>query len=72
MNEFFAVGDTIHGYCNGFFGRDDYDSKICLLVNDRFALFQYLDGEFEGNGVVLNKSPLLDSETIKKWKEDEN
>lgn len=69
MHQFFNVGDTIQGFCNGAFGRDDHDSKICILVNANYAVFQYLDGEFEGNATVLNNPERLDTETTTEWKE---
>ncbi len=68
MYKLFNVGDKIYGYCNGYFGRDDYDTKICVLVNSKYAVFQYLDGELEGGATVLNNPDNLDEETVKKWK----
>lgn len=39
------IGKVIYGFCNGFFGRDDYETKIivfetecsicCRYINDR-------------------------------------
>ncbi len=72
MNEFFNVGDTIYGFCNGYFGRDDYDTKLCLMVTKNYAVFQYTDGEFEGNAVALNNPNRLDKETVDKWKCDDD
>ena len=46
----FDVGDRITDFCNGYFGRDDYEDKICVAVFDKFAVFQYEDGK----GIVLN------------------
>lgn len=68
MNEFFNVGDKIYGFCNGYFGRDDYESKICVMVNYNYAVFQYLDGDFEGSATVLNLSSSLDKDTVTSWK----
>lgn len=68
MENFFNVGDTIHGFCNGYFGRDDYDSKICVMVNSKYAIFQYLEGEFEGNAIALNYPENLDKESVEEWK----
>lgn len=70
MKDLFSVGDIIYGFCNGAFGRDDYDTKICILTNDKFAVFQYLDGEFEGNGIVLNKTTFSDKKLISEWKKE--
>lgn len=75
MRQFFDVGDIIYDYCNGYFGRDDYDTKICVMVNSKYAVFQYMDGEWEGKATVLNYKDSLCVDEIAKWKikpEDEN
>lgn len=71
MNKLFNVGDIIYGFCNGHFGRDDYDEKLCIMVTKKYAIFQYLDGEFKGNAAVLNNPEQLQVETVQKWKENE-
>lgn len=43
MLKIFSVGDEIFGFCNGFFGRDDYADKICVLVSSKYAVFEYED-----------------------------
>ncbi len=68
MKKLFNVGDTIYGFCNGFFGSSNYDDKICVMVNDKYAVFQYIDGEREGKAIVLNNPEELDEETITAWK----
>ena len=70
MNKLFTPGDILYGYCNGFFGRDDYDDKVCIFVNDRFVVFQYLSGEYQGNGVVLNYDDILNEKIVNSWKID--
>jgi len=67
MKRFLNVGDTIYGFCNGYFGRDDYDTKLCIMVTNKYAIFQYIDGEFEGNAVVLNNPDRLDRRTVDEW-----
>lgn len=69
MTKFFNIGERVYGFCNGYFGRDDYDTKLCIMVTSRFALFVYVDGEFEGNAVVLNNPERLDIDMVKEWKE---
>lgn len=69
MTNFFNIGERVYGFCNGYFGRDDYDTKLCIMVTSRFALFVYVDGEFEGNAVVLNNPERLDIDMVKEWKE---
>ena len=50
MLQIFKVGDVIGGYCNGYFGRDDYDTKSCVMVTLNYAVFEYSDG----TATVLN------------------
>jgi hypothetical protein len=68
MNELFKIGDIIYGYCNGYFGRDDYDSKTCILVSDEFAIFVYTDGVDKGKACVLNETCRLSEELVNEWK----
>ena len=53
MLQCFSVGDEIGGYCNGLFGRDDYETKICVLVQPTYAVFEYKNSS---GAVVLNFS----------------
>ena len=68
MNEFFEVGDKLFGFCNGYFGRDSYDTKICVLVKEFYAVFLLLDGPYEGHANVLNDPSRLNVEEVKEWK----
>lgn len=68
MYEFFNVGDIIENFCNGYFGRDDYDTKLCIMVTKQYAVFQYIDGEDIGQAVVLNDPERLDKEMVEHWK----
>ena len=43
MNNF--VGTKIYGYCEGYFGRDDYDDKIIILEGRRRIVCSYLDND---------------------------
>ena len=67
MKELFNVGDMIYGYCNGYFGRDDYEDKLCIMVTEKYAVFQYTDGDMKGKGAILNYSERLTKELINKW-----
>jgi hypothetical protein len=67
MKEFFSVGDKIYGYCNGYFGAD-YDNKICIMVTDKYAVFQYTEGNNEGDAVVLNEPFRLYEDLVQEWK----
>lgn len=64
MLQFFKPGDTIYGFCNGFFGRDDYDTKICVAVRPKYAVFE----RESGFATVLNLTERLDRETVEKWR----
>ena len=66
--QLFKAGDIIQGYCNGAFGRDDYDSKICVFTADDFAVFQYLNGYRSGQATVLNEVSRWDEETVYNWR----
>lgn len=57
MDKYFSIGDKISGYCNGYFGRDDYDDKTCVLVTAKYAVFEYANDY----AVVLNYNPQLEN-----------
>ena len=67
MHHLFSAGDIIYGYCNGFFGRDDYEEKTCILVTPKYAVFQYENGF----AAVLNYNKLLVENGVEKWKQEE-
>ena len=52
MEEYFTVGNFLYGYCNGAFGRDDYENKICVIVTPFYTVFEYMNRE--KGAVVLN------------------
>ena len=64
LNKIFEAGDVISGYCNGFFGRDDYSEKTCVLVTKKYAVFEYENG----NAVILNADQHFSKENVKEWK----
>lgn len=37
------IGRLIFGFCNGFFGRDDYATKIIIFETDTAIVCRYLD-----------------------------
>ncbi len=69
MLQIFTAGDQISGFCNGYFGRDDYEDKVCIMVTPRYAVFEYNDSDSEMNGfaVVLNYSENLKNLDKKDW-----
>lgn len=70
MLKIFNVGDEISGYCNGYFGRDDYEDKICVMVTSKYAIFQFLEGDMNGFATVLNYEDGLEVSVngSDKWK----
>lgn len=67
MNELFNVGDIVYGFCNGYFGRDDYETKICVMVNSKYAVFQYMEQNL-WFATVLNDEQNLNKKTVDSWK----
>ena len=63
MLQLFKVGDTIYGFCNGYFGRMDYDTKICVLVTPKYAVFEYKNG----SATVLNYREGMEDD-VEAWK----
>ena len=64
MNQMFNIGDVIGGYCNGFFGRDDYDDKTCVFITPRYAVFEYNNTK---QAAVLNYTENLDT-IVDNWR----
>jgi len=66
MYGYFQLGDKISGFCNGYFGRDDYENKVCVRVTQTYAVFEYED---EGACVLnLSEINLCDRLIINRWK----
>jgi hypothetical protein len=65
MHNLFKIGDKIYGYCNGWFGRDDYEDKKCVYVSALYAVFEYDDG----SATTLNYGDQLIIEYINEWKD---
>jgi hypothetical protein len=67
MFQLFKPGDVIYGYCNGYFGRDSYETKTCVIVTRHYAVFEYEDGR----GTLLDLCESLTPELVAKWREQE-
>lgn len=60
------IGRKIYGYCNGYFGRDDYEDKIiiaegynwvvCKYFDSNFPVFSSFNNEEEKNKMILEWS----------------
>jgi hypothetical protein len=63
MFKIFKLGDRIGGFCQGYFGRDDYDDKTCVLVTAKYAVFE----NEEGIASVLNYEEDMDKIDKQFW-----
>ena len=72
MLQLFKEGDIIYGYCNGAFGRDDYEDKVCVKVTPHYAVFEYLDADINGATVINFGESFVRiyGESIEEWKEE--
>lgn len=41
------LGKKIYGFCNGYFGRDDYNDKIIILEGEKWIVCAYLDRDID-------------------------
>lgn len=61
------VGTKIYGYCNGYFGREDYDDKIIIFEGKKWIVCAYLDTDND-NVTCLNFDSEEEKEAcIKRW-----
>ncbi len=68
----FAHGEYIYGFCNGHFGRDDYETKIVEHVTRDYVVFEYTEDR-RPNATVLNrKDSNATLAEIEEWKLSEN
>jgi len=75
MLNYFKIGDIIYGYCNGCFGRDDYNAKICVHITPWYAVFEYLDREQGATilniSTIENDNDVIDVD-VDEWKKSSN
>ena len=63
------IGTKIYGYCEGYFGRDDYKDKIIIFEGPKWIVCAYLDKD---EITCLNfDSAEEKEECIKKWSKKE-
>ena len=68
------IGKRIYGFCNGFFGRDDYDDKIIVYETPKSICCIYVDDSYKDILTVATfDSEKEKQEYINQWsiKEDE-
>ena len=68
------IGRKIYGFCNGYFGRDDYDDKIIVYETELAICCIYTDDEMYGVLTTANFNTEKEKQDyINKWsvKEEE-
>lgn len=38
------IGETLYGYCNGYFGRDTYEEKTVVYAGENYLLCEDEEG----------------------------
>jgi len=66
LNKLFEVGEKIGGFCNGYFGRDDYDNKTCVMVTSNYAVFV----DNKGFATVINQDGGINEDMTSEWKSE--
>ena len=61
------IGVKLHGYCNGYFGRDDYYDKIIIAEGKKWILCSYLSIDNDRVTCVNFDTEKEKEECIKKW-----
>lgn len=71
MLDFFKIGDEIENYCNGYFGRDDYEWKVCVDVKAKYAIFEYKDRTSSVLNISESLIDTLETCGFENWKEED-
>ena len=61
------IGTKIYGYCNGYFGRDDYEDKIIIAEGKKWILCSYLSIDNDRVTCVNFDTKKEKEERIKEW-----
>jgi hypothetical protein len=64
------IGTKIYGFCNGYFGRDDYTDKIIIAEGKNWIVCAYLDDSDNVTFVSFNNEKEK-QECINKWMQNE-
>ena len=63
------VGRRIYGYCDGYFGRDDYEDKIIILEGKTWIVCVYANSDVV---TCVNFSSEKEKiECVKRWEIEE-
>ena len=63
MLKVFTVGDEIGGYCQGYFGRDNYSNKTCVMCAPKYAVFEERE---TGKASVVNYYEGIENDDCKR------
>lgn len=67
------IGKRIYGFCNGFFGRDDYNDKIIVYETPSAICCIYVDRNLSNYLTVANfDSESEKQEYINEWSKPNN
>ena len=61
------IGTKIYGYCNGYFGRDDYSAKIIIAEGRKWIVCSYLYEDNDYVTCVNFDTEAEKEECIKRW-----
>lgn len=66
------IGRRIYGFCNGYFGRDDYNDKIIVYETSLSICCIYVDRNLSDYLTCANfDSPEEKQQYIEEWSKDE-
>lgn len=70
------IGKILYGFCNGYFGRDDYSTKIIVFETNCSICCRYVDDdEWRTKGWISCAnfdSPEEKQRCIDNWSKEEN
>lgn len=61
------VGTKIYGFCEGYFGRNDYKDKIIILEGRKWIVCAYLDSEMDVVSCVNFDSEKEKYDCVNRW-----
>ena len=62
------LGKTIYGFCNGYFGREDYETKIIIYETSNSICCRYLENNILTCANFENEEEK--NKYIEKWCKD--
>lgn len=65
------IGTRIYGYCNGYFGRDDYDDKIIIAEGRKWIVCVNAYTNSDWVTCANFNTEEEKEECIKRWSEED-